>query len=112
MARKRKNRGRKLSGAGHQRPVQCSQCGRLVPADKAIKVTRGISPVDSSLYRELRKQGTFISRRKETKYYCISCAIYLGIVKVRSEEERKYKAPLQALGVRKKHMPPPRIKEV
>ncbi len=110
MAKKRRNRGRKLSGAGHQKTVQCYQCNKVIPADKAVKVTRRYSVLDSSLARELRKQGTFISTRKETKYYCVSCAVYLGIVKVRSREERKVRVPLQ-VGVRKvKQGPPPRIK--
>jgi SSU ribosomal protein S26E len=30
-----------------------------------------------------------IARYPVTKCYCVSCAVFLGIVKVRAEEERK-----------------------
>ena len=36
----------------------------------------------------------------ETRYYCISCAVYHGVVKIRSEEERK---------VRRRRRRPPRF---
>ncbi|RLG71377.1 MAG: 30S ribosomal protein S26e, partial [Thermoprotei archaeon] len=37
------------------------------------------------------KKGAIIMRYPVTKKYCVSCAIYLGIVKVRAKEERKKK---------------------
>ncbi len=94
MPKKRKNRGRKLGDSGHEKVVQCVQCGRAVPADKAVKVTRWVSPVGGSLGRDLERQGTYISKRLETRYYCISCAVYLGIVRPRAEEERHIAVPL------------------
>ncbi len=94
MPKKRKNRGRKLGGSGHERIVQCYQCGRAIPADKAVKVTRWVSPVGGSLGKDLERQGAYISKRLETRYYCISCAVYLGIVKPRAEEERRIAVPL------------------
>jgi len=69
--------------------VQCSLCGEFVPRDKAKKVTRRVSIVDPQLARELRKKGAYIASPVETKYYCISCAVHRGIVKVRSRNERK-----------------------
>ncbi|MEM2243132.1 MAG: hypothetical protein QW827_05630 [Candidatus Bathyarchaeia archaeon] len=30
----------------------------------------------------------------DTKYYCVSCAVHYGIVKVRAREERKLRAGL------------------
>ncbi len=89
MPKKRENRGRHKGGKGSVRTIQCDQCGRLVPADKAICVTRWYSPVDPQLARELEKKGAIIARYPVRKCYCISCAVFLGIVKVRSEEERK-----------------------
>jgi len=69
--------------------VQCSYCGALVPRDKAKRVTRWTSLVDSRLLKELQQQGARISRERTTKYLCISCAVHRGVVKVRGKEERK-----------------------
>lgn len=89
MPKKRKNRGRSKGAKGKGALVQCDMCGAWVPRDKAKKVTVRHSLVDPQLARELRKQGAIISSYVTTKYYCISCAVFHGIVKVRSERERK-----------------------
>lgn len=60
-----------------------------MPRDKAKKVTRRISLVDPVLARELRQKGAYISTPVDTKYYCVSCAVHYGIVKVRAKEERR-----------------------
>ncbi len=69
--------------------VQCSYCGAQVPRDKAKRVTRYTSLVDSRLLKELQQKGSSISREKTVKYLCISCAVHRGVVKVRGKEERK-----------------------
>lgn len=89
MPKKRKSRGRNKGSKGQSSRVQCDACGAWVPRDKAIKVTKPVSIVDPQLARELTKQGAFIYRRIVTKNYCISCAIYQRVVKVRSKGERK-----------------------
>jgi len=89
MPMKRKSRGRAKGGKGRGAMVQCSSCGQLVPRDKAKRVSRRISMVDSALYKELRQKGTYVSSRTETRYYCVSCAVHRGVVKVRSKNERK-----------------------
>ncbi|RLG92391.1 MAG: 30S ribosomal protein S26e [Candidatus Hecatellales archaeon] len=94
MPKKRKSRGRSKGGKGRSELVHCSGCGCLVPRDKAKKVTTWVSFVDPALAKELRAQGAFIPREKVVKYYCISCAVYRGVVKVRSKEERKIAKPL------------------
>jgi small subunit ribosomal protein S26e len=94
MPKKRKSRGRSKGGKGRSELVHCSGCGCLVPRDKAKKVTAWVSFVDPVLAKELRAQGAFIPREKVVKYYCISCAVYRGIVKVRAKEERKIARPL------------------
>ena len=91
MPVKRKSRGRAKGGKGRGAMVQCSSCGQLVPRDKAKRVSRRVSMVDSSLYKELRQKGTYVSSRTETRYYCVSCAVHRGVVKVRSKDERKYR---------------------
>ncbi|MCD6445390.1 30S ribosomal protein S26e [Candidatus Bathyarchaeota archaeon] len=89
MPYKRKSRGRSKGGKGRSGYVQCAGCGELVPRDKAKKVTRRVSVVDPALAKELRQKGAYISAPVETKYYCISCAVHRGIVKVRAKDERR-----------------------
>ncbi len=47
--------------------------------------------VGGPLAKELRQKGTYIANARETRYFCISCAVHRGVVKVRAEEERKYR---------------------
>ncbi|MEM1919115.1 MAG: 30S ribosomal protein S26e [Desulfurococcaceae archaeon] len=94
MPKKRQSRGRRKGSKGSISVVPCDQCGRLVPEDKIIVVTRMHSPVDPQLAQELEKKGAIIMRYPVTKKYCISCAIFLGLIKVRAEEERKKKEPV------------------
>ena len=89
MAKKRKSRGRAKGGKGRSELVQCSRCGSLVPRDKAKKVTKWVSFVDPALAKELRSQGAFIPRGSVTKYYCVSCAVHRGVVKVRARDLRR-----------------------
>jgi small subunit ribosomal protein S26e len=69
--------------------VQCNSCGQQVPRDKAKRVSRRVSVVDYALAKELRQKGTYIASPIETKFYCISCAVHRGVVKVRSRSDRK-----------------------
>ncbi len=94
MPKKRKNRGRHKGDKGKEPLVHCDNCGKLVPRSKAVRVTVSYSPVPADLARELEKQGAIIPRYYVTKTYCINCAIFLGIIKVRPEDERKKKVPL------------------
>lgn len=84
MGKKRRSRGRRKGrgGAGRASTVSCSNCGALVPRDKAKKVTKRHSLVDRSLAKELEESGAIIRRQKRVKYYCVSCAVHYGIVKV------------------------------
>ncbi|MCX8188086.1 MAG: 30S ribosomal protein S26e [Nitrososphaeria archaeon] len=91
MAKKRKSRGRGKGGKGRSEMVQCTNCGAMVPRDKAKKVTARLSFVDPTLAKELKAAGTYIPSEKTVKYYCISCAVHFGVVKVRAKEERKFK---------------------
>ncbi|MFQ6068339.1 MAG: 30S ribosomal protein S26e [Candidatus Bathyarchaeia archaeon] len=89
MPVKRKSRGRSKGGKGKSSLVQCNSCGELVPRDKAKRVSRRVSVVDYALAKELRQKGTYIAAPIETKYYCVSCAVHRGVVKVRARNERK-----------------------
>ncbi|MFP3190446.1 MAG: 30S ribosomal protein S26e [Thermoproteota archaeon] len=89
MTKKRKSRGRAKGAKGRDSILSCDACGRLIPRGKAIKVTREQSIVDPQLAAELEKKGARIMKVPVTVVYCVSCAIFRGIRKVRSEEERK-----------------------
>jgi small subunit ribosomal protein S26e len=89
MPIKRKSRGRAKGQKGRSSLVQCSSCGELVPRDKAKKFTRRVTLVDSALYKELRQKGAYLPGHVTTKYYCVSCAVHRGVVKVRSKVSRK-----------------------
>jgi small subunit ribosomal protein S26e len=89
VPKKRESRGRRKGDKGSVRQIQCDNCGRMVPADKAVCVTRMYSPVDPQLARELERKGAIIMRYPVTKCYCINCAIHYGIIKIRPEHERK-----------------------
>jgi len=90
MPFKRKSRGRSKGQKGRSSLVQCSGCGELVPRDKAKKSTRRLTLVDPVLSKELRQKGAYLPTHVATKYYCVSCAVHRGIVRVRSKDSRKY----------------------
>ncbi|MCD6490830.1 MAG: 30S ribosomal protein S26e [Candidatus Njordarchaeia archaeon] len=91
MPYKRKNRGRSKGRGkkGRSETVHCSNCGRLIPADKAIKKVVWVPTVTGAMAKELEKAGTVIPRKRVIRYYCVSCAIHFGIVKIRARESRK-----------------------
>ncbi|MEM2112039.1 MAG: 30S ribosomal protein S26e [Candidatus Bathyarchaeia archaeon] len=88
MPQKRKSRGRSKGGKGRSELVQCTQCGAYVPRDKAKKVTVPVRLVDVALAKELKEKGALLPRSFHEKWYCISCAVHRGVVKVRAKAER------------------------
>jgi len=88
LPKKRKSRGRSKGGKGRSDVVQCSNCGSMVPKDKAKKKTSRTNLVEPTLARELRAAGAYIASPTTMKYYCVSCAVHYGMVKVRSKESR------------------------
>lgn len=89
MPLKRASRGRRKGGKGSSGTIQCMNCGCTVPKDKAKKVTSRLSLVDHALAKELRAQGAYIASPKVLKWYCVSCAIHFGVLKIRSEDSRR-----------------------
>ncbi len=89
MTKKRKSGGRAKGSKGHSDSVSCSNCGTLVPKDKAKKKTGRVTLVEHALAKELRAAGTYIASPKTMKYYCVSCAVHYGLVKVRAKAERR-----------------------
>ena len=89
MTKKRKSGGRAKGSKGHSDSVSCSNCGTLVPKDKAKKKTGTLTLVEPTLAKELRAAGTYIASLKTMKYYCVSCAVHYGLVKVRAKADRR-----------------------
>ena len=95
MPLKRASRGRRKGGKGSSTRIQCTNCGATVPSDKAKKVTSRLNLVEHTLAKELRAQGAYITSPRILKWYCISCAIHFGILKIRSESRRRDRGRLR-----------------
>jgi small subunit ribosomal protein S26e len=95
MPLKRASRGRRKGGKGSSTRIQCTNCGATVPSDKAKKVTSRLNLVEHTLAKELRAQGAYIASPRVLKWYCISCAIHFGILKIRSESKRRERGRLR-----------------
>ncbi|MEX0640350.1 MAG: 30S ribosomal protein S26e [Nitrosopumilaceae archaeon] len=95
MPLKRASRGRRKGGKGSSTRIQCTNCGATVPSDKAKKVTSRLNLVEHTLAKELRAQGAYIASPRVLKWYCISCAIHFGILKIRSESKRRDRGRLR-----------------
>lgn len=86
---KRKSRGRSKGSKGKGVLVQCSSCGQQVPRDKAKRVFKRVSLLDRQLAKELHERGAYVSSSTQMVYYCVSCAVHRGVVKVRAKAERR-----------------------
>ena len=95
MPTKRRNHGRNKKNKGHCDKTNCTNCGRMVPKDKAIKRFQMRNMVDASSKRDIKEsyaydQNDFNMPKIYVKIsYCISCAIHARIVRVRSGKDRK-----------------------
>jgi small subunit ribosomal protein S26e len=99
MPKKRRNQGRNKNNRGHVKVIVCSNCGRRCPKDKAVKRFTIKDIVDASSKKDLEEQRAFdqyvVPKLYIKMQYCISCAIHSRIVKVRSVEDRRIRAPPQ-----------------
>ena len=98
MPQKRRNCGRSKMNAGRKQPVNCLNCGRMVPRDKAIKRFMCKNMVDSSSAKDVMDASIYkdveLPKSYQKCFYCVSCACHRRIVRVRSRITRRIRIPL------------------
>jgi small subunit ribosomal protein S26e len=94
MPQKRRNGGRSKMNAGRKQTVNCLNCGRFVPRDKAIKRFTMKQIVDGSSQADVKGASIYtgeveLPKTYQKSFYCVSCAVHRRIVRVRSRIHRR-----------------------
>merc|ERR1711982_111152 len=94
---KRRNGGRNKKNRGHTMILRCTNCGRAVPKDKAIKRYTVRNMVDASSLRDIKDNRAIedfsIPKLFYKLQYCVSCAIHHRTVRVRKVDIRRSRDP-------------------
>ncbi|ORD96125.1 RS26B [Hepatospora eriocheir] len=92
MPVKRANHGKNRNNRGNVSNVSCIKCGAQVPKDKAVSKSSNNAIIEFAAHADLDAasiyQKTDVPVNFIMDYYCISCAVHTGIVKVRRNEVR------------------------
>jgi small subunit ribosomal protein S26e len=95
MPKKRRNNGRALSNKGKSISINCNNCTRLCPKDKAIKRYVIKNMVDGSSKRDIEEASAYdqdqaaMPKLYMKNQWCVACAIHARIVKVRKCEDQR-----------------------
>merc|ERR1712182_161035 len=97
MTKKRRNNGRNKKNRGHVKRVVCCLSGKHIPKDKSVKRFVVWNIVEASAMRDIRDASVYenyvLPKVYYKQYYSIEAAIHHRVVRVRSKEARRNRAP-------------------